>query len=424
MAITALYVDASAGADTNGGSGEGSAIVDGTRANTAGASPVVDLSINSPDLSGVSVGDSIRIQGQTTGQGNSSDIFEITSVDDGADTVNVTPIPGVGANQPWAIGGAFATIDKAFNVVKAGDKVWIKASATYNENPDIVTAGGAVTEIVFEGYTSSTGDGGQITMTGTITDTLATLIRYCFKNFDIDANGGARAVSIVCSAITWRNCVFKNGTGAGVFAGPLQCFYECEFLDNGGDGADISQRSTFINCKFYRNAVSGVDCSGTVICYNCVFFSNGGAAIKGALITADSLVIAINCTIDGDAKDGDHGIVDSGTLDGNMVAINNIVYDCGAGISNAHGDRSILVYNLVNNCTTPYGGDASDQEGGVSAAPQFVDEAAGADYSLGPTSPARRAGTDYSADAMDMGAIQAEGGGLLVHPGTSGGARG
>ncbi len=59
-----------------------------------------------------------------------------------------------------------------------------------------------------------------------------------------------------------------------------------------------------------------------------------------------------------------------------------------------HGDRDVLVYNLINACTTPYVNSASDQEGGVSSAPDFVDEVDGADYSLNDGSPAIGAGTD------------------------------
>ncbi len=55
-------------------------------------------------------------------------------------------------------GNAWATLTKAMNTVAAGDKVWVKASATYTETMTMVTVGAQGTPIVFEGYTTATGD--------------------------------------------------------------------------------------------------------------------------------------------------------------------------------------------------------------------------------------------------------------------------
>ena len=318
-------------------------------------------------------------------------------------------------------GNAWATVDKAMDNVAAGDKVWIKASATYSESPAIDTAGTIVTEIVFEGYTSATGDGGRATIVGMLTDTIATNIMYCFKNIVFDANGAnANCTQLGSSSITWRNCVFKNATSTGqtmVFTG---CFYECEFLDNGSDGTALDGASTFVNCKFYRNTVSGIDCAGTVICYNCVFFSNGEHAIDGGAANG-AVIVVLNCTVDGDSKDTLSGINNNASFRGYVVAANSIFYDCETGIDSDYGDRDILVYNLLNSNTANYGGDAAGQEGEVTGAPLFTNEVAGADYSLGAGSPARGAGTDYSADEMDIGAIQVASTGGLLGPNKRGG---
>ena len=61
---------------------------------------------------------------------------------------------------------AWTTIDTAMNNVVAGDKVWVKASATYSETPNIDTAGTSTLAIVFEGYTTTTGDRGKVTVSG------------------------------------------------------------------------------------------------------------------------------------------------------------------------------------------------------------------------------------------------------------------
>jgi hypothetical protein len=308
---------------------------------------------------------------------------------------------------------AFKTIDKAMNTIAAGEKVWVKADGTYTESPIIDTAGGTVTEIVFEGYTASPGDGGQVTIVGTLLDSIATQCLYCFKNFIFDANSAnANCTSLSSYDITWRNCVFKNATADGCVMGYAGCFYECEFLDNTSDGAAVRTGSTFINCGFYRNGGAGIDCDGNLICYNCVFFSQGSQAIDAGPSNERGIVV-INCTIDGDGKGTTFGVYTTSAWRNHVVVINTIIYDCATGIQSYSGDRDILVHNLLNSNTANYAGDASGQEAEVTDAPDFVDEVAGADYSLNAASPAKGTGSDYSADEMDMGAIQAAGGGAV-----------
>lgn len=331
---------------------------------------------------------------------------------DGAIGSDLNPGTGPGARDAWK------TIDHAMNNVVGKDKVWVKASATYTESPAIDTAVGAIAdEIVFEGYTSSTGDGGQITLVGMLTDTIVDVVGYCFINFIFNADSSnVNCTQLGSSSISWRNCIFKLATGDGHTQGGAGCYYECEFIDNGGDGAAITsgKPSVFINCKFYRNGASGIDSSGCTICYNCLFFSNGTHAINGGS-SHDTCVTVFNCTIDGDAKDTLTGILKSSTARGFVAAVNNIVYDCTTGISSVYGDRSVLVYNLLNSNTADYAGDASDQEGGVSGAPDFVNEVGGANYQLNHSSPGKSAGTDW-ADNMDIGAYQVPVLGQLLMP--------
>ena len=63
-------------------------------------------------------------------------------------------------------GNAFETITQGLSVVVAGDRVYVKASVTYNETATIVTAGSGFNYILLEGYTSTVGDNGQVTIDG------------------------------------------------------------------------------------------------------------------------------------------------------------------------------------------------------------------------------------------------------------------
>ena len=101
------YIDNVSGADSNAGTSEGAAIASGTAATRSGAVYTLD---GSPDLSGVSPNiDAIRITGETSGNGYSTERFTITAVDNGAKTVTVSPTPTGGTSGlTWVIGGAFA----------------------------------------------------------------------------------------------------------------------------------------------------------------------------------------------------------------------------------------------------------------------------------------------------------------------------
>lgn len=68
MAAISLYSVSGVGSDTNSGSTvSASPKANGTGAATTAASAVVDLSADSPDLSAVVVGDTIRLNGRAGG---------------------------------------------------------------------------------------------------------------------------------------------------------------------------------------------------------------------------------------------------------------------------------------------------------------------------------------------------------------------
>jgi hypothetical protein len=125
----------------------------------------------------------------------------------------------------------------------------------------------------------------------------------------------------------------------------------------------------------------------------------------------------INCTIDGDGEDTNIGITKGVSFRGMVAIINCTVYDCATGDDASHDERDLLLNNLYNSNTTNHSQSGSDQEGTFqTGAPSFVDEAAGADYTLNANSPAVGAGHDED-DNMDIGSHQLAavgGGGLLM----------
>ena len=428
MAAGDFYVDALAGADTNGGTSAGAAIVSGAAAATDGTT-TVDLSGDTPDLSGVSVGDCIRLAGEANGR-RSGDIFEITAVDDGLDTVTVSETPGTAGPVVWAIGGAWVTLQKAASTVVATDtdKVWVKASANYTETMNIGLAMGSASPATFEGYTSSTGDGGQFTIDGAatrangITDSITSAAYYVFKNMRI-TDHTSHGTSLSMDNCVWYNCKFDANGGAGMLGDDYHRFVECEFSDNTGDGCDCDSACMFYGCRAYRNGIDGLECR-TGIMFGCVAYSNAGNGLAFSGLGLGFHVF-INCTVDGDAKDTGDAFRMGPSFNGVNICINCIAYDCTVGLNSLAGQQELLISrnNLVNSNTANYSGGAATHTGEQTGAPQFTAEGS-QDYTLASGSPAKGAGFDESqlegdSSGMDIGARQrievgGGGGGLLM----------
>jgi hypothetical protein len=431
MASGDYYVDNAAGADTNGGTSAGAAIVSGTAGATDGTA-VVDLSGDTPDLSGVSVGDCIRIAGDAGGI-RASDIFEITAVDDGLDTVDVTPSPANTAGSlTWAIGGAWATLQKAADTVRTADTdhVWVKGGTAYTEVLNITLVAGYITPTTFEGYTTATGDGGVFTIDGEaaraygVTDSISAAAYYIFKNMRV-TDHTSHGMSLSMDNCTCKNCTFDDNTGVGAWVSDNWKFENCSFDDNGSHGCMANYVAIFVGCRAYSNAGDGLQCRNGLM-YGCVTFSNGGVALNmtGSGFTIHAI---INCTVDGDAKDTTMGISIAGVTAGVTACINCIVYDCATGMTSLTGVGELLVSrnNLLNSNTADYAGGADTFTGEVTAAPGFETE--GSDYRLADGSAAIEAGFDASVvcgfdSGCDIGAHQREevapggGGGGLLQP--------
>ena len=302
-------------------------------------------------------------------------------------------------------GNAWKTIDKAMNEVAAGDKVWVKASVDYTELATIDTAGGAITPIIFEGYTSSTGDGGRAVITGggarasCVVDGLGidTSIYYVFKNFRF-TNATAIGFTTDCDHITFKNCKFDTHVSHGLQCQLVVC-EDCEFSSNGSSGANLTKNGAILlGCIFYGNGSHGFHGRDNypVFVANSTFFSNAGGNIY-VEVADKTLLVVLNCTIDGDGEDSDHGIkLQGATAHLSVVAIvNTVIYDCAVGIESSEdaGERVVSRNNCVNSNTADYV-NFNTFTGEVTDAPNFVNEVGGADYTPDTDSPLIDAGFD------------------------------
>ena len=314
-------------------------------------------------------------------------------------TYYVSAASGSNGNAGTSEGAAWATIDKAMNTAVAGDKVWVKTDGNYNETATIDTAATAITPIIFEGYTSSTGDNGQAIINGQSTrvncvdTTLGGSIGvfYVFKNFRFT---GATSDGIAITTIqnfTFKNCKFDtNGNNGISIRGAI--FEKCEFSSNTSMGCNVSSLpSAFIGCKFYSNGTYGLSTGDNTVVLYSEFFSNGSDNMS--IGSADVITVVAGCTIDGDNKDSNTGITLNSAAN-LCVIVNNVIYDCVTGLSSSAGNRGERVIsrnNLVNANTTAYV-DSETFTGEITSAPQFVNEVGGADYTPAIGSPLINAG--------------------------------
>lgn len=310
------------------------------------------------------------------------------------------------------------------DTVAAGDKVWVKNTNSYTETADIQTVGGAAAPIVFEGYTSSTGDGGVFTIDGEstrvagITDSVITS-RYVFKNMRVTGHTILGVSLGTADNNVFKNCrIDNNGDGSGgIDVDDRNMFVNCDFDNNTGSGVTTGNQAVFIGCRAYDNSAHGFNLEDGV-CAFCTSWSNASNNFysPGTL----GPVVLINCTGDGESKDTTIGIqVSNNVL---TAVVNCIIYDNTTGFDGGDiGELLISRNNLVNSNTANYVNGGQTFSGEVTSAPGFVDEATH-DYRLDSGSAALEAGYDANdkqgqSGAIDIGAQQrvpSAGGGLLM----------
>ena len=312
-------------------------------------------------------------------------------------------------------GNAWATIQYASDNIAAGDKVFIKASASYAEAVTVTTLAAYDNSIIWEGYTTTPGDGGKITMDGG-----GSLLRGIFS------------ASTQLYSYMFFNIIVTDYTSVGVFATAADSVYfeNCDFTGNGNAGADVDQYCRFVNCTFTGNSSDGVRSDYYTQFWGCTAHTNGGDGFYNTLyeiaygnVSYNNTGQAfggslggnwINNTIDGENSGTGFELTGSWTR---FSIVNNIVYDCALGVDGSGAAkweaRQVSINNLMNSNTVDY--EASSFRSGIgfsdiSDAPGFTDEG-GDDYTLASDSAARNAGADasgMSSPGMDIGAHQSE----------------
>jgi hypothetical protein len=299
---------------------------------------------------------------------------------------------------------AWQTLEKAADSVAAGDKVWVKASASYVVKDSgascvmqVTIAGTSASAITFEGYSSNIGDGGIVTIDAT-TNTLASAVitaiggavYYWFKNFRFTGGSshGFDANSEADDRIMFSNCRFDNNGAHGLLADDYFYCENCRFDNNTTDGAHYGSNCVFVACVANDNTSEGFRGEHNTLCH-CMSYENGSSQIVGEFGSPHNL---LNILVDGNnsARDG----FTNTSFTGHAIA-NSIFFDCDDGINGnaSRPDFHIARNNLFYSNTTDRN-NFREGEGTVSGTSDPFVDSANNDYRLKRDSEARGAGID------------------------------
>jgi hypothetical protein len=300
-------------------------------------------------------------------------------------------------------GNAWATISKALSVAVGGDRVWVKASATYSISTGL-TGGGAAynSHVRYEAYTSTTGDGGRATIQATAAITMwsATSDGYEVVGFIFDGNSVSTkfaSTSGTFGGSLFARCKFINGASSA-YAFTLQAGTTMIGCEVGGTTSTTgllqdSGGSMFRGNYFHDNAAPWiVKATGTggLGFFGNVLDTNAGANRDGLVLDSVYRPHIVGNTFYGQGR---HGVSFAGFwTPAGYTLMNNIFVSCGGyGVSNGGGygpgwASEAVDYNaFYNNTSGARNGLTAGAHDVTLSADPFTDAANG-DFSLNSTS--------------------------------------
>jgi Right handed beta helix region len=319
-----------------------------------------------------------------TGSGITVGWYEVVTFTNST-TVTLDSSPGTGTGLTMNIGGALATIEQAFAnmllVTVGGNITWVKATATYTATGTLNLAGQNDFPMSFIGYTTTRGDGGQVTWTISNSSPLVTMatgnqFNWLFENFIFEPDsgspgdgfdGGLTGQNYLCR---FKNCKFTGFTVAIAlgyvnsvhFNASCLFFENCEITGCSSHGMELSGSNFLIGCYIHGNGGDGVHItatnsgtSATGACHfeRCVIYNNTGNGIFVDQMNPSTQIMTwpqvINCAIVDNNGDGIQLNSGAGNNFNAFVLVNNIIEsNQGFGINSVHSGAGYLQIEYNN----------------------------------------------------------------------------
>jgi len=352
-----------------------------------------------------------------------------------------------------AITNNAANVNSLAAGLNAGDTIYCKNGTTITFNgaaavfATLVQVGTTTAPIRCIGYASTVGDGGIVQITdsnaGATNNCFAmtTIDYWHFENFKLnnvrdgwsnyrDGNLFVNCAVYGHTAQGWESaantgdvnkyiaCIAANGLDGFASLGRSPVFVNCVAINNSGDGFRVGNANYgahLTNCIAHKNGDDGFVLTGECTLINCVSNRNTGDGYE--IADSDHPTVFVNC---GATSNGGYGV--NGVVNTQIVAINCGLNPTNESNTSGEAHANVTLYKLADKT-----GD-----------PDFTDSnpvtATNVDLSLSSTSAWKAAGLEFYSGWMntrnyqDVGVAQrqeaAAGGGLLTHPGWSGGMRG
>lgn len=302
----------------------------------------------------------------SAGSGFTTGWYEIHSTSGGIATLDRSAGSAASTGGTWFEGGALKTLGQLNNVIARGNLAWMKAEAVVNitstislTNVGAGTGSLAITSLI--GYTSTRGDGGQVTIQATsafngymINLGGGSFPGVLFANFILNANneGPANGVGYIQNNapqtveinLTVKNSNWNNGSGFGMNAHSI-CV-RCTVQGDTGNALGAFTLNQFgvrcLYCVAVGNSEPGFVFSGSTsnldpVCVGCISANNTGASSDGFQIGIDASIQALsNCVAYGNGRDGFR--VTNSAGQGTALIFNSISYgNTGFGFNLTNG---------------------------------------------------------------------------------------
>jgi hypothetical protein len=396
VAFTEFYCNASTGSNMNGGSDEnGSPSYTHTNGGWNSGTGVYTPTSGDPSASGVTVGQFAHVF--TDGSTTPTRIARVTAVNSttitlsttaGSGTAPTTAGSGISINVGGAWKGPTGASGFPLNFVTAlltdasanPPRVNLKNNATYSITSAITRSG---TDVRFQGYTSSAGDGGKATLDGGTAGASYTLLTLSgARNHLVDlifqnngATGSSAGLTISASSAFLERVVVNSvrGTGFNLTGSPIltECeAYSCNQSNTASSGGFVAS-GTFAFCSrcvahdcagsnnwgflLVANHLALVDCiadtitgrgfgttaNGVMALRNCVAYSSGSS---GFVNTGGAGVFWLeNCQF---VSNSGYGV------EGPGATSNNVIVSTCAFYSNTSGQTNAVNASLVTGSVT------------------------------------------------------------------------
>lgn len=330
----------------------------------------------------------------SAGSGFTTGWYEIHSTSGGIATLDRSAGSAASTGGTWFEGGALKTFSQFTLNIGVGQMAWMKAESTQTIGSGLIWSNGAASAgsqfTTIAGYTSTRGDGGQVTIQASTTIN-AWMLQFeaagaSLMNFIFDCNSegpafGAGGITGTGGTqrfqnITVKNCNWNNGNSL-IINGAHSTLVTVTVQNSSTSGASNND-ALVINaagiqcfwCVAVGNSQPGILATGTANndfkCVFCIAANNSGASSDGITFVLDSAISAcIGCVTYGNGRDG----IRIGSSDpGSMIVMNSIAYGNAAYGINFTGTATLAGVLFSN--YNAYGGNTSGNLNGLTAGAQ------------------------------------------------------